>query len=230
MTFPSLDLIEGPHRGIEVQVLGAPASAALVMLHGRDASAKEILGFGRHLRAGSWTLVAPSAAGGSWFPASFQAPLADNEPALSSALAAVRAILLDLREAGYTRLAVMGFSQGACLTLETVARMGEAGGGTGDRGPVDGRGGRPLVEAAFGLSGALFGPLGLEHTYELLDSRPRVYLSVHEGDSYIPHANVRASADILSGLGAVTSFTLHPGSSHIIRPADIAAIQAFLDS
>lgn len=244
MDFPRLDRIEGPHRGIELQWGGAAiagsvdsgatgwvdsgATGALVMIHGRNASAREMLGFSGHLRPGSWAFVAPSAAGGSWFPASFQTPLEENEPELSSALDAVRAILLDLRDAGFKRLAVMGFSQGACLALETVARMGRP----ADGGPVDGRGGagQPLVDAAFGLSGALFGPLGIERAYAPLAGRPRVYTSVHEGDAYIPSANVMMSAELLRSLGAETTFVLHPGTSHIIRPADIAVLQAYLDS
>jgi phospholipase/carboxylesterase len=235
MTFPSLELIAGPHRGIEVRVVepasghadpaGGPEAGrappgALLMLHGREASATEILGFAHHLRTGAWTLVAPSAAGRSWFPLPFEAPLEDNEPWLSSALAAVRAMLLDLRAAGFGRLALLGFSQGACLALETAARQGGSNGGPEAR----------LVEAAFGLSGSLFGPLGLERGYEPLGPWLQVYTSVHEEDPRIPAANVRASAEALRGLGAKTTFVLHPGAKHLIRPADIAAVQAYLDS
>ncbi|MCL4839979.1 MAG: hypothetical protein KJ058_18665 [Thermoanaerobaculia bacterium] len=119
--------VEGPHGGQPVLVAGSPlarARGALVLAHGRGASALDILDLGAALAPPGWALVAPQAAGGSWYPQRFLAPLAANEPGLSSALAVLAEILAVLGEGGLLpeRVALVGFSQGACLALERAAR------------------------------------------------------------------------------------------------------------
>jgi phospholipase/carboxylesterase len=215
MTLESLNAIDGPHRGIEVEYAGAGlegAKGALLCIHGRYGSSKDILGFAKHLYPRGWAFVAPSAAGREWFPADFQAPLAANEPWLSSALEAIKAILAQLREGGAMRLAILGFSQGACLGLEAAARN------------------PGLVEAVFGLSGALIGPPDAARSDPPALPSLRVYLGSHEEDPYIPAAAVRMTSEHFSLLGAETELRLHPGSGHSIRPRDIAEVQAFLAS
>ncbi len=215
MTLRSLETIDGPHRGIEVEFAGAPfadAAGALVLLHGRHGSSKEILGFSKHLEPRGWAFVAPSAAGKEWFPADFQAPVADNEPWLGSSLQAVAAILAELRDRGAARLALLGFSQGACLALEVAARN------------------PGIVEAVFGLSGALVGPPGGARSDPPSRSPLEVYLGSHEEDPHISASAVIWTAGHFRGLGAGTELLLHPGSGHSIRPRDIAAVQAFLGS
>ncbi len=213
MTLPYLEKIDGPHRGIDVEFAGTElegAKGVLLLLHGRRGSSREILGFAKHLDPRSWAFVAPSAAGREWFPADFLAPSASNEPWLGSALDAVKAVLEEMRDRGAARLAILGFSQGACLALETAARNPD------------------LVEAVFGLSGALIGPPEVERSDPPARSSLRVYLGSHEEDPFIPAAAVRKTAEHFRELGADTSLLLHPGSGHSIRPADIAAVQDFL--
>jgi phospholipase/carboxylesterase len=215
ITFSSLDKVSGPHRGLDLEFAGADlegAKGVLLLLHGRYGSSREILGFARYLDPRSWAFVAPTAGGREWFPGDIQAPLASNEPWLGSALEAIEAILEELRGNGAARLAVLGFSQGACLALETAARNPGA------------------VEAVFGLSGALLGPPDQVRSDPPSRSSLKVYLGSHEEDPYIPAAAVRRTAEHFRELGADTRLVLHPGSSHSIRPQDIAAVQDFLAS
>ncbi len=128
---------------------GAPlakARAALVLLHGRGASAEDIFSLGEAARADSpdVALVAPQAAGNSWYPQRFLAPTARNEPYLSSALGVITNLLAEASEnrIRYDRVVLAGFSQGACLALEFASRNARRYGGV------------------VGLSGALIGPRG----------------------------------------------------------------------
>src|SRR5829696_3187832 len=119
-----------PHRGGRVFSGGAPlarARLAVVMLHGRGGSPDDMLGLAEHYALPDLAYLAPEAAGGSWWPQSFLAPLAANEPGLSSSLGAVADTMEHLEREGFgrERLVVLGFSQGACLALEHVARSGQ---------------------------------------------------------------------------------------------------------
>jgi predicted esterase len=215
MTLRSLDTIDGPHRGIEVEFAGTElegAKGALLLIHGRFGSSKEILGFAKHLDTAGWALVAPSAVGREWFPADIQAPLDSNEPWLGSALEAIRAILAELHDRGARRLAILGFSQGACLALEVAARN------------------PGLVEAVFGMSGSLIGPPDGARSDPPTSPFLEVYLGSHEGDPHIPAEAVRSTAEHFRLLGARTTLRLHPGVGHSMRPQDIAAVQTFLAS
>ena len=116
----------------------------MVMVHGRGATAENILLLFPELRHPELACVAPQAAGGSWYPASFLAPMESNEPGLSSALARLGEVLAELAAAGIPpeRTILFGFSQGACLSLEFAARNARRYG------------------ALVGLSGGLIGPPG----------------------------------------------------------------------
>src|SRR5438270_1015271 len=113
-----------PHDGGRVLEGGAPlarARLAVVMMHGRGGSPNE------HLAVPDIAYLAPEAAGYSWWPQSFLAPLAANEPGLSSSLGAIARLVEHLEQEGFSRQRVvaLGFSQGACLALEHVARGGQ---------------------------------------------------------------------------------------------------------
>src|SRR5256886_15182387 len=135
----------GPHQGQPVLMTGESldkATAAMVMLHGRGATAEDILELAAEFKQPGFAYIAPQAARNSWSPNSFLAPIPSNEPGLSSGLAVIATILAQLAEAGIPaeRTMLLGFSQGACLALEFAARNARCYGG--------------LV----GLSGALIGP------------------------------------------------------------------------
>ena len=117
----------GPHAGGRVAQAGTPLARArvvLVMAHGRGGSPEDMLRLAEHLALPDAAFVAPAAAGGSWWPASFLAPLAANEPGLSSGLGVFRTLIGQLQDSGVgtDRIVLLGFSQGACLALEYAAR------------------------------------------------------------------------------------------------------------
>src|SRR5260370_11208360 len=100
------------------------ARAGMVMVHGRGATAEDILELGVELNRTGFAYLAPQAANNSWYPQSFLAPIASNEPWLSSALDRLSTVLQRVEEGGIPRkrTILLGFSQGACLALEFAAR------------------------------------------------------------------------------------------------------------
>ena len=138
-------LIQGPHQGQPVRMAGEPlerAQAAMLMVHGRGASAEDILSLSDQFDRPGFAYLAPQAVGNTWYPNRFLVPLEENEPWLSSALAFVGEVFAEIVKAGIPpeRVMLLGFSQGACLTLEYAARNAQRYGGI------------------VGLSGALIGP------------------------------------------------------------------------
>jgi len=210
--------VEGPHGGQPVLVAGSPlarARGALVLAHGRGASALDILDLGAALAPPGWALVAPQAAGGTWYPNRFLAPLAANEPWLSSAFAALAEILAVLGEGGLPpeRIALAGFSQGACLALERAARTPRR------------------YAALLAFSGALVGPPDTPRPAPpgSLAGTPALVAGV-ERDPHVPGPHLRAAAEHLAALGARVELRLTPGSTHAVRPPDLAAAREILKS
>src|SRR5215218_1017999 len=188
----------GVHEGGRLVVAGeelGQARGAVVLVHGRGGSAEDLLAPAREWRTDGLALLAPQAQGNTWYPYSFLAPLAQNEPALSSALATVGAVLARVAEAGIPaeRTVLLGFSQGACLALEYAARNARRYGG--------------LV----GLSGGLIGPDGTPRDYPgTLDGTP-VFLGCSDIDMHIPKERVLESATVLRALGGTVEARLYPG-------------------
>jgi predicted esterase len=141
-----------PHHGQPVLTLGPDPSAArltMIMLHGRGASAEDILALAGELGTTDVAFVAPQAAGHTWYPYSFLAPLHDNEPGITSGLDVIAGLVdgLAARQIPHARIGLLGFSQGACLTLEFAARHPKR------------------YAAVVGLSGGLIGPPGTPRDY-----------------------------------------------------------------
>jgi predicted esterase len=191
----------------------AQARGAVVLIHGRGASAEDILGLAGELDTAGLALVAPQAPGGAWYPQSFLQPLERNEPWLSAALGTVGTLVAQLGEAGIDpeRIVLLGFSQGACLATEWVARNARRYGG--------------LVA----FSGGLIGPDGTPRDYAgALDGTP-VFLGCSDVDFHIPKECVTESAEVLSTLGAAVDMRLYPGMGHTVNEDELAAAQAILD-
>ena len=207
--------ITGPHSGQPVLAAGEPletARAAAVFVHGRGASAASILGLAAEFDAPGVAFLAPQAAGSTWYPNSFLAPLEANQPWLDSALEMVGAVLGRLEAAGFdsSRVLLLGFSQGACLALEYAARNARRYGGV------------------VGLSGGLIGPDGTPRDYAgSLDGTP-VFLGCSDVDPHIPEPRVRHSADVLARLGADVDMRLYPGMGHTVNQDELNRVQEML--
>ncbi len=166
----------------EIATAGAPlatARAAAIMLHGRGSDAADMLGLAEEFRQSDIAYLAPEAASRSWYPYSFLAPLEQNEPHLSSALATVGAAFAQLAPAGFPpeRVALIGFSQGGCLALEYAARNAKRYG------------------AVAGLSAGLIGPPGTPRDYAGALAGTPVFLGCSDVDGHVPLARVQESRD-----------------------------------
>jgi predicted esterase len=184
------------------------------MVHGRGASARDILSLAPVLDRAGFACVAPQAAGGTWYPNSFLAPLASNEPWLSSALAALGEAQSQLQAAGLgpERTILLGFSQGACLVLERTARNPARYGGIA------------------GLSGGLIGPPGTPREYGGSLAGTPVFLGCDEADPHVPADRVRETAAVLERMGASVNARLYRGLGHTVGADEIAAVREMMDS
>ena len=212
-----------PHADASVLRHGPPpeeAARTVILLHGRGGSPHDMLGLAAHLDLPETAWLAPAAGGASWWPDSFLAPFARNEPHLSSALALMERIAKGIDGT----LAVLGFSQGGCLALEAVAR-----------GVLPARAAVALSGALVGTgepggpgTDALYGHAPKRFDYPPLPGSPRIHIACHERDPHIPLARVRESEAVLTALGAQVSTVIHSGSGHGIVQADLVAARAML--
>lgn len=196
------------HRGAAI----AEARLAAVLIHGRGASAEDILGLSQEFTADDVAYLAPQAAGNTWYPYSFLAPTAQNEPGLSSALGVIATILATLDDQGLAanRIVLLGFSQGACLTLEFAARHAR----------------RYAGIAA--LSGGLIGPPGTPREYAgTFDGTP-VFLGCSDVDPHIPVARVHESTEVFRRMGASVDERIYRGMGHTVSLDEIEAVNQIL--
>jgi predicted esterase len=205
-----------PHRGQPVLVHGPdPAAARLVVVavHGRGASARDILALAAELEIDDVAFAAPEAAGQTWYPYSFLAPMADNQPHLDSALALLDRVVGDLAtQVPRERIGLLGFSQGACLSLEYAARHARR------------------YAAVIGLSGGVIGPPGTRRDYAgSMDGTP-VFLGCSDVDAHIPLERVHETAAVFQRLGAVIDRRIYPGMGHLVNRDEIDAARALLSA
>lgn len=200
-----------------------------MLLHGRGAPAASILPLARDLGRPDLPALAPQAPTGAWYPCSFLAPLAANEPHLSQALEQVNATVEALLEADIpqSRIALVGFSQGACLALEVAARRGGRWGAVlAFSGGLIGTG--ELAEAEPTLQG-MGGPFA-DKTFDYphaLDGTP-VFIGGSDVDPHIPLVRMERSAEVLRQLEADVDLRVYPGMGHTINGDELAAARAML--
>jgi predicted esterase len=205
----------GPHDGQPLFTAGESidqARAAMLMLHGRGATAADILTLVPHLPHDGFAFLAPQAADNAWYPNRFMAPIPSNEPWLSSALALVGDILNRLQADGLApeRTILLGFSQGACLALEFAARNARRYGG--------------LV----GLSGGLIGPDGTPRDYPGSLLGTPVFLGCSDEDLHIPKERVEETAQVLRRLGGDVTARLYPAMGHTINQDEIDFVRGMM--
>lgn len=202
---------EDPHASGRVLRHGPPpgeAPVGLVLLHGRGDSAAGILGLTGALEqegATAFTTLAPDAVGQQWYPHRFMEPVELNQPWLDSALATVQRAVTTFEEAGLPRerIVVAGFSQGACLALEYVARQGGVWG------------------AVVGLSGGLIGAKVDPATYPASLEGTVAFLGCSDVDFHIPEGRVHASANQLAEQGAAVTTRIYQGMPHTVNQDEV---------
>jgi predicted esterase len=187
------------------------ARAALVLVHGRGGDARGMLALARQLALNDVALIAPQADRNTWYPNRFIAPVASNQPYLDAALAAVDACVRHAAAAlAVERIALLGFSQGACLALEYAAR-------------------NPLrYLGVFGLSGALIENGDAPRDYAGSLAGTPVLLGCSDVDAHIPVDRVRRSAAVFRALGAAVDERIYPGMGHEVNDDEIDAIRAIV--
>jgi predicted esterase len=204
-----------PHHHGPLRTAGEPlesARAAMVMVHGRGATAESILSLSELLPAPGFAYLAPQAAGNTWYPYSFLEPLSANEPWLSSALEVLAAVLDRLAGGGIPleRTILLGFSQGACLASEFVARNANRYGGLA------------------ALSGGLIGPPGTPRDYPgSLDGTP-VFLGCSDVDPHIPQERVLETAQVLERMGGSVTTRLYPRLGHTVNEDELENVRKIM--
>lgn len=200
--------IKDLHQGQPVLRAGKAmdqATAAMIMIHGRGATAQSILTLASELPHPGLAYLAPQAASNSWYPFSFLAPIDRNEPGLSSGLAAIGDVLerLENEDIPPERVILLGFSQGACLALEFAARHARR------------------YAGVVGLSGGLIGPDGTPRDYlGSLEGTP-VFLGCSDVDFHIPKERVYHSAEVLERIGGQVTTRLYPNMGHTINKDEL---------
>jgi len=206
-----------PHEGQPVVEAGAPLGTvpvAVIMVHGRGAGPENILDLVPRLARPNVTYLAPAAAGRTWYPYSFMADIASNEPGLSSGLAVLRELVERVERAGIARdhIVILGFSQGACLATEFAVRHASRFGGI----------------VAF--SGGAIGPPGTTWDESgRFDGTP-IFFGCSDRDSHVPEARVTESAELCARMGAQVTKRIYPGMGHTIVEDEVGWAQDLLVS
>jgi len=182
------------------------AGKVLILLHGRGATAEDILGLAHELNVKDYALIAPQATNYTWYPHSFLAPVPQNEPWLSSAIKLIGEVVNDVRDAGISNdnIYFAGFSQGACLTLEFIARNAARWGGA----------------AAF--TGGLIGDKLDTEIYRGDFGGTPVFIGSSDPDPHVPVERVNESVATLRMLGAAVTEKIYRGMGHTINRDEIA--------
>jgi phospholipase/carboxylesterase len=206
---------DDPHADQPVRQAGVPpeeADAAVVMVHGRGATAESILAMSGEMDVEGVAYVAPQAAARTWYPNSFLQPVETNEPGRSSGLRKIAGVLEDLAAAGVPaeRTVLMGFSQGACLTTEYAARNPRRYGGVA------------------ALSGGLIGPEIDEDAFDGSVEGTSVFLGCSDVDPHIPVDRVHETRRVFERLGAAVTEEIYEGMGHTVNEAELEHVRALV--
>ncbi|AXR83507.1 phospholipase/carboxylesterase [Natrarchaeobaculum sulfurireducens] len=214
MSGVDIDAVDGPHQSQPLEAAGTPletAEAAVVLVHGRGATARGILGLGNEIHREGVALLAPQANRHTWYPNSFLAPVETNEPGRTSGLRAIADAIETATEAGIPtdRVLLVGFSQGGCLASEFVSRIPRRYGGLA------------------ALSGGLIGESIDKADYLDVDGRLEdtpVFLGCSDVDPHIPEERVHETATILESLDADVTTRIYEGMGHGINRDELEAV------
>lgn len=192
---------EVKHEGKAIEA----ANKVAIMIHGRGASAASILSLSQYLNLDGFALLAPQAPGGSWYPYSFMAPDANNEPAFSKSIQIIGDIVKDLLEKGFSsdQIYFIGFSQGACLSLEYTSQNANKYGGV------------------IAFTGGLIGENLNSAKYKGDFLGTPVFIGSSQKDMHVPLSRIEASAELVKNLGAEVKTLIFPDTLHTIRQEEI---------
>lgn len=207
----------GLHQGRPVFTAGEhleSASAAMIMIHGRGGTAASILALVESIDVPGFAYLAPEASGNTWYPNSFLAPISTNEPGITSGIRLIDEIIASVKAAGIPddRIMLLGFSQGACLSLEYAARHARRYGGIA------------------GLSGGLIGPEETPRDYPGDFEQTPVFLGCSDIDFHIPAFRVQQTADVLGRMKADVTMRLYAGMGHLVNEDEIDAVRSMMKS
>jgi predicted esterase len=196
--------------------MGAPldrARGAVIMVHGRNAEPRNILDLVPALAQPGLAYLAPAASGRTWYPQSFLAPREQNEPGASSGMSVLDGLVQELAMAGIPRerIALLGFSQGACLSSQyAVEHAGRYGG---------------LIL----FSGGLIGAPGTMWDFPGAFGGTPVFLGCSDVDSHVPAGRVRETAAVFERMGATVDMRLYAGMGHLVNNEEIEVARPILD-
>ncbi|UCD98734.1 MAG: dienelactone hydrolase family protein [Chloroflexota bacterium] len=188
------------------------ANRIVILLHGRGATADSMVPLARVLETPGSRFVMPQAALNRWYPQTAFGPLEANEPDLSSALATIQKLVDDAHQDGFSdqQITFGGFSQGACLASEFVARNARK------------------YAGLFSFSGALIGPRGMPRNYAgHFDSMP-VFIGGSDIDPWVDHDLITETASIFKKMGATVDFRTYPGMGHTVNQDEIDSVRKML--
>ena len=181
------------------------AQKAIIMIHGRGATAESILALVPYLNLSQFAIVAPQAKGNTWYPFGFLSPSEGNLVAVESSLMEIEKIYKEINEAGIAsnQIFLIGFSQGACLCLEFAARKAQRFGG--------------VVALTGGLIGDQFQPE--KYSGDFLGTP--VFIGGSDRDFHVPASRIKESAELLKTMGAEVTVALFDDPDHTIRTEEI---------
>ncbi len=205
-----------PHAGQPVEVRGEPLGAgraAVIMIHGRNAGPGNILELAEALAYPGVSYLAPAAGGGTWYPYSFMAEIARNEPGITSGLAAMHRLVREVVGKGIpeSRIVLLGFSQGACLATTYAVRHPARFGGV------------------VAYSGGLIGPPGSRWNDPGSFEGTPVFLGCSDVDAHVPRQRVDETAGVFHRMGAAVTERIYPGMGHLVNEEEIAFTRKLLE-
>lgn len=206
-----------PHEGQPVVESGAPLGsgpATVIMVHGRNAAPENILDLARRWSRPALTYLAPAAAGRTWYPNSFMADIASNEPGISSGIGVLASLVERAESAGVPKSSIVlcGFSQGACLASEFAVRHAARFGGL-------------LI-----FSGGVIGPPGTTWEHGGNFEGTPAFLGSSDPDAHVPASRVQETADLFTRMGAHVTMRIYPGMGHQVHDDELAFARQLLDS
>jgi phospholipase/carboxylesterase len=187
-------------------------SKVLIMLHGRGANAEDILSLANYLPVNDYTLIAPQATNYTWYPYSFMAPDFQNEPWLGSAIELIHSVVEDVESKGIsaTNIFFLGFSQGACLTLEYVTRNARQYGGV------------------IAFTGGLIGEKIESGKYTGDFHQTPVFIGTSDPDPHVPVKRVMETEDVLKNMNANMLVKIYKNMGHTISQQEIESAIAHI--